>query len=288
MRAIIVTLIGLILSGFSILFDPSGEDKAPVRVYLESFRNAEMHQLSVRVLSKTEKRYLPAAGVEVFLYSSEIIDSNLLGTIVTASNGQGTYTFSPAQFESAEKTKVAKYFAVIHENENLKGKETAISVEDVNLSVKYIIEDSIKQIYVNVTETDSTGNTIPQEDVQIKFLVERPLSPLPVGDEYNTTDEEGNVSMEFPDDLPGDTEGNLKILVRIVENEKYGSVEVSKIIKWGIPIFVSDKTIERSLWASSANAPIALLIFINALILAVWGVIFYIVNKLFRIRKIGI
>jgi hypothetical protein len=288
MKAIIAIFTGLFLFGFSPLTESPYQDKAPVRIYLEHFRSAEMRQLSVRVLAKLDKRYRPAAGVEIALYTSRIAPANLLGTIVTAGNGIGTYTFTRDQFELAENTRVNKYFAVVNEDEQLKSKEATITIEDVNMSVRCLVKDSIKQIHVHILEIDSAGNAIPQEDVEIKFLVERPLSPLPIGDDYNTTDKEGNVSMEFPDDLPGDADGDLKILVRIVENEKYGSVEVSEIKKWGIPTFISDKTMERSLWASGANAPIILLIFINGLIAAVWGMIFYIIIKIFHIRKIGI
>jgi hypothetical protein len=288
MKGIVTIFIALLISNISIANDIPNQAKAPVRIYLESFRNDKIQQLSVRVLAKTEKRYLPMVDVEVSLYAEEISPSTLLGAIVTASNGTGTYTFTQNQFEIAKNAKIANYFAVVKESGILKAKEVSISIEDVNLDVRYAMVDSVGQIHVHVSETDSTGNKIPQEDVEIKFLVVRPLSPLPIGDDYNTTDEKGNASMEFPNDLPGDNEGHLKILVRIVENDQYGSVEVSEIKKWGIPTFVNDKTIKRSLWASGANAPISLLLFINAMIAGVWGMIFYIIFKIFKIKKIGI
>jgi 5-hydroxyisourate hydrolase-like protein (transthyretin family) len=287
MKAITTIFIGLILSGFTVVNKLPNQDKAPVRVYLEHFRKAEVYQLSVRVLAKTDKRYRPAEGVEVALYTSDISAANLLGTIVTASNGTAIYTFTQAQFEVAKNTKIAKYYAVVDETEHLKSKQTSITIEDVNLSARYLIEDSVKQVYVHVSQTDSLGNAVPQKGVEIKVLVKRPLSPLPISDEYNTTDKEGNVMMAFPDDLPGDKDGNLKILVRIVEDEKFGTVEISEIKKWGVPTFISDKTLKRSLWASGANAPIPLLVFINALIISVWGMIIYMVIEIFRIRKIG-
>ena len=285
---IIGILMCVILSGFTNRDPLKSQDKSPVRIYLEHFRSQEMIQLSVRVLSKPEKRYRPASGIEIALYRTEISAPNLLGTILTTKNGTGTYTFDQKQFELAENTKVAHYVAVVSENDTLQHKETSINIKDVNLDVRFVVEDSIKQIYAHISEIDSLGTEIPQEGVDIKFLVERPLSLLPLGDDYNTTDEDGNITMVFPDDLPGDTEGNLKLIVRIVENDDYGIVEISEVKRWGILTFVQDNTVKRTLWASSANAPIALLIFINSLIAAVWGIIFYIVYKIFRIRKLGV
>lgn len=294
MKTVLAILISMVLLGSTGLTNLQAQ--APVRVYLEHFKSLKKRELNVRVLTKPEKRYLPAAGVEVVLYTSEINETSLLGNITTDDNGRGTYTLNKEQFELAEEKKITQYFAVVNESESLKRKEADIIINDVKIDVEYF-GDTIwrKQIYVHVFETDSAGESIPQEDVEIEFLVERPLSPLPIMDVFNPSDDEGNtftdkngnISLNFPDDLPGDIDGNLQILIRIVEHDDYGTVEVSDIKQWGVPTVINDLTLKRSLWASSANAPISLLIFINSLILAVWGIIFYIVYKIFHIRKLG-
>lgn len=265
-----------------------GQDKAPVRVYLEHFKSLNKQELSVRVLKKTKKRYLPTEGVKVSLYISEISPSNLLGSIETNNKGIGVYTLSQEQIEIANNSKSNSYFALAEESDEIKSKIKEITIRDVNLDVWFTIQDSVKQINVLVSETDSSGIAIPQKGVEIKFLVERPLSPLTVGDDFNTTDKEGKVSMDFPDDLPGDEEGNLLLFVRIVESEDFGNVEISEIKKWGIPIIISDESLKRSLWASGANAPLTLIIFINSIIAVVWLMIFYIIFKIFKIKKLGL
>ncbi len=287
MRIIIGILISSLFFGNSAFYPVIAKGKAPVRIYLEHFRNNEIRQLSVRVLTRKDKRYRPAAGIEVLLYDTEVSPANLLGTIVTADKGIATYTLTPTQFELATNRKIVKYIAVVEETDSLQAKKAEVVVKDVKLDVRFEVVDSAKMIFANVSEIDSAGVAIPQEDVEIKFLVERPLSSLPIGDEYITTDEEGNASIEFPDDLPGDKDGNLKILVRIVENEDYGTVEVSNIKQWGIPTYIDESKEKRTLWASGANAPISLLIFINSLIIGVWGIIFYIIYNILKIRRIG-
>lgn len=287
MKAIVRIFIGILIYSCIGSNDLQAQKKASIRISMEHFKNQETHQLFVKVLTKENKRYVPVVGIEVALYASETSTENLLATLVTTSNGTSTYTFNEEQFELAESTNVTKYFAVVEENERFKGKKKEITIKKVNLAIQLVVEDSIKNIHANVSEIDSMGNDIPQKKVEIKFLVERPLSPLPIGTNYNVTDEEGNVSTEFPDDLPGDREGHLKVIVRIVDDDDYGTIEVSEVIQWGVPTHIEDAAAKRSLWASSANAPISLLIFINSLILAVWGILFYIVYKIFQIRKIG-
>ena len=293
MKGIVICLILSVILG---LPKAQSQSKTPVRVYLEHFTSQEEHQLSIRVLTKNGRRYRPALGVEIKLYISKISPEYLLGTVVSATDGTNTYTFTKEQNEIAENSKITTYYGVVHENDSIKSKEVDITIKDVNLEVVYF-GDSIwqKQIYVHVTETDSMGNNNPQKNVRVKILVDRPLSPLPIKDVFSTpdddgdlsTDAEGNIYMNFPDDLPGDEDGNLKILLKIVEDDDYGTVEVADIKQWGVPIVINDTTLKRSLWASGANAPIPLLIFVISLIVAVWGIIFYIVFKIFHIRKLG-
>lgn len=261
--------------------------KAPVRIYLEHFKSVENRQLSVRVLAKMDKRYRPASGVNVELFWLEINESKKLATIITTHDGTAEYKFSQKQIEFTDTFKSNKFLAVVQEKDSLQGKQIEITIRDVDFEVQFIVEDSINLVQIRVSESDSMGISLPQEDVEISLLVERPLSALPVGEDFNTTDEDGKITLEFPSDLPGDIEGAVTVIVRIVENENYGTVEISQVKTWGIPTYYSDLTAKRSLWASSANAPIPLIIFITGLIIAVWGMIFYMIYQIYQIKKLG-
>lgn len=147
-------------------------------------------------------------------------------------------------------------------------------------------ENSIKYITAKLIEfkNDSIGN--PIEEVDLYFYVERTFSLLPIGDIFNTTDENGEVMIEFPSDLPGDSIGNVNVIVRLEDAEDYSDTETSEIINWGIPTQIDFRQEERSLWSAGANAPISLLLLTNILIAVAWGIIFYIIYKLYQISKI--
>jgi hypothetical protein len=279
------TFISVILFGMA-FYDVQGQKKSAGRIYLEHFRTMEAYQLSVRVVGKIERRYQPVAGIEVSLFVNEVAETNLLGTVLTSDDGTGVYKLSQEQMKSAKEAGESTYFAVIEDHPTFKFKTRKVTNKEVEFKIDCLEKDSIKTVIANVWEKDSTGQKNPQEKVEIGFFVERPLSPLPIGGS-SRTDEKGVASMVFPDDLPGDEEGNIKVLVRILESDDYGTVEVSENMVWGTPTLIVDSDTQRSLWASSANAPITLLIFINSLIVGVWGVIFYILYKVFQIRKIG-
>ena len=152
-----------------------------------------------------------------------------------------------------------------------------------NIDLDFTQNEDKKLITATVTETfgDSIGSPVP--DLDVYFYVERTFRPLPIGDIFNTTDDEGKVTIEFPADLPGDTLGNVKVIARIQESDEFKDKEVSEIIDWGVPLQMDRSENKRSLWAAGANAPIPLLILVNSLILVVWSIIIYLMYRLYQI-----
>ena len=126
-----------------------------------------------------------------------------------------------------------------------------------------------------------------QKNQEVYFFVERTFKPLPIGDFFNMTDEEGKVTIEFPSDLPGDTLGNVTIIARIQESDVFPDTEVRREIQWGVPLEIDTDEQKRSLWAAGANAPIPLLIIVNSLILIVWSIIGYMIYGLYKVSRMG-
>ena len=132
--------------------------------------------------------------------------------------------------------------------------------------------------------TDSEGN--PAEEVDLFFFVKRTFSLLPIGDAFNSTDEEGKVTVVFPEDLPSDREGNVTIVVKIMESDVYNDLTVEEVKNWGIPPDYDRTDEERSLSATSANAPWSLVLSTSLLILATWYIYWHIIYVLYKISKV--
>ena len=154
------------------------------------------------------------------------------------------------------------------------------------IQLKFSEEDSKKYMTAKLNEFSNDSIGKPIEEVDLFFYVERTFSLLPIGDVFNTTDENGEVTIEFPDDLPGDSIGNVKVIAKLTDADGYADTETSEIINWGIPTQLNVNKSERSLWAAGANAPISLLLLTNSLIVAAWGIIFYILHKIYQISKV--
>jgi hypothetical protein len=74
------------------------------------------------------------------------------------------------------------------------------TMQDAIISVTFSEKDNTKTIVAKAV--DQSG--MPIADLELYFYVERTFSLLPIGDSFNFTDEEGNIEVEFPNDLPGD------------------------------------------------------------------------------------
>ncbi len=162
---------------------------------------------------------------------------------------------------------------------NIYGQET---MEDATLSLNFSEENGRKIIIAKAE--DQMGN--PIEELDLYFYVKRTFSLLPIGDIFNSTDENGIVEVQFPNDLPGDREGNVELVVKIIESDQYNDLSMEMTKNWGIPSQIDQVKEKRSLWAAAANAPITLVIAVSGMIIAIWFIIFYIIFVLFKISKI--
>lgn len=161
--------------------------------------------------------------------------------------------------------------------------QDSLAVAEVSLS--FSDEDDVKTIIA--TAVDASG--IPIEELDLYFYVTRTFSELPIGDVFNTTDENGVVKIKFPNDLPGDTEGNVEIVVKIIESDLYNDFTLKVIKNWGMPTTMLDQSEEkRSLWAAAANAPITLVLATSGMILVIWFIIGYIIFILYKISRIKV
>lgn len=155
-------------------------------------------------------------------------------------------------------------------------------MEDANMSLSFSDENELKTITATVTNKEG----LPVEDVELYFYVQRTFSLLPFGDFFNTTDENGKVVVIFPNDLPGDREGNVTLFVKIMESDMYNDLSIETVKNWGLPTVLDETTEKRSLWAAAANAPITLILITSLLIFAVWYIIIFILLKLYKISRI--
>lgn len=168
-------------------------------------------------------------------------------------------------------------------NETYRAASNDLEIMDLNLEISFEIEDSVKYLSILATTLDSEGNKIPMEEVSINIGVQRLYSVLPIDD--IETDEEGIGVLEFPNDIPGDAEGNITIVAKVDESDDFGTVERTASQKWGTAVSYELKALPRQLF--SDEAPLWMIAAVCIILLGAWYHFFLSISKLIKLKKAG-
>ena len=241
-------------------------NKADTVKYLQSYIYESAKGIKTEIEGENISFYVVTDSGEV-LFIKSISDENgkaigVLPREMDFPNDSGTYTFV-AKFEG---------------NDIYKSASADIAIRDIKVDVEFEEEDSIKTIIVQLRNPDS-GEKI--KDVNVNFYVERMFSSLKIGEEE--TNRKGIATLAFPDDLPGDVDGNVTVLVKIEDDELHGNFETSEKLAWGVPIYSNGKTLRRALW--SPYAPMWMVVTFIILMGLSWGHFMAIALMLFRIKR---
>lgn len=161
--------------------------------------------------------------------------------------------------------------------------------------VDYIIKMDIEKMddsnKVKITVTAFTAEDptpIKVSGADLTLFASRTFGLLPVSEKV-VTNINGEAIFRFPQDLPGDTAGNINLTVRMVDEiGNFGEAESSIILPVGKPFFPTSLTDERAMWNVRSKAPIWLILTYCGAVIIVFGFIFFILGQLLKIRKIGL
>ncbi len=276
----------VIFIGMLIPVHYNAQDKLRPRLSFSYLKdgNAERY-LKVKAIARIDRKSTPITRVPLKFYFIEISEENFLGTAETDMDGVAQLLL-PDKFYDLSKGKTEfKFITVLEDQDNYRDVDSDITVYESALELDLTEEDGEKIVKARLFRIDSSGAKTPVEDAEVKILVARPFGPLPISEAGEVTDENGALSTVFPDDLPGDETGKVNIIASLEDSDEFGSVRTNQDIIWGLEAEFDDKTLKRSLWAAGANAPLGLLFFVNSLIIATWGIIFYIIYQIFLISK---
>ncbi len=103
-----------------------------------------------------------------------------------------------------------------------------------------------------------------------------------------TTDSTGQASADFKrDSIPGDSKGNIILVAAVEDNEQFGNLSVEKTVPWGSKFQYVSTFDKRSLFATRDKAPVWLEFIAYSIIVAVWGILIYLVMNVLKIKKLG-
>jgi hypothetical protein len=154
---------------------------------------------------------------------------------------------------------------------------------DIGLFLLFNSSDSTVILRASATKGNST---VPVTGAEVKLLIHRTFGLLTV-DEAKTTDKNGMATFRLPDNLTGDTSGNIMVSARFVNEELFGSSTKDTSLCAGIKTIPVNLVADRAMWNNVRKAPVWLILTYSLGLLTALGFIFYVLMKLRDIFIVG-
>ena len=152
------------------------------------------------------------------------------------------------------------------------------------VKIKLDMDQATNKIKVAVVANEAAG-VVLLKDAEINMFVSRYFGKLQIGKTMRT-DSVGCAMFDFPKDLPGDSAGNLEVVIN-VNDEVYGEIESISKMQIGVPTDKPSLTEKRAIWNVLKLAPWWIIITYTTILLGVGFVILLIIKNLIKIKKLG-
>jgi hypothetical protein len=230
---------------------------------------------------KDRKDRLPIFEADVDFYNVLEDEEIKLGSSKTNKEGIASITLPADQNYLKDENGFFTLKAVFEGTDVMDYEEDEVSVKDVFFELNLEEIDSVRTVLLNAYTLDSLQTKIPTDEIDVVFSVGGMISRMPIEEAYV---EDGSYEFEYPNDIPGNTEGMVDVYVYLEDHDDYGNVIQKKTVNWGL--VGEKKEVEtHTLW--SKVAPIWMYVVLTILIVGVWSNYIYSVVNLFRIRKEG-
>ena len=237
--------------------------------------------IDIIATSKINKQNVKVSGIDLFVFN-ELEDENVeLGKVTTNMKGENRFVIKNINSIQSDSSKVYNLLISFKGNDSFKKAKKRISFKDADIIAKMVVKDSVN--YISATLIDpNTNSPIIEQDLTIQ--VQRLFGPLILGEEFNTTDDDGAIFVPIEEGIPG-VDGNLILEVVLNDSDDYGTVKALVNAPIGTLIVDESTFDDRTMWSPRNKTPIFLLIFPNLLIIGIWGLIVYLIINLFKISK---
>lgn len=285
----VLTLALLVILGSYPAISFSQTPRAKVRMSLDFEHHVGVEYiLKATVRTKPDRSYVPVPAVEVEFFKRTDTSMVAMGTAITGDDGVARFAVS-SEVMTREYHEWHEFSARITDNDAFQDAERTTSVKLAFIETDLTnVGDSTYILGLQVSSLDSLGQTATLPEIPIQIYVQRLFGLLPVIEYPEITNEEGEITVNFPTDIPGDSEGIVEIVMVVEDHDAFGTVSLRRKAQWGVPLDVLNKEQQRrELWSARSTVPIYLLLICNGMILAIWGTIVYLILQVLKIRQLG-
>lgn len=248
-------------------------------------KNERLQYLQATAKAKIEGKFQPVAGINLQFYITDEQDSNSLGKATTNEKGIATIFIPPSAKSEWMKSETTQFLA---KSETTAEYDSTKATAEVTKSKIRIDTGADKKIMATLLSLKN-GSWVPVSGVDMVLAVKRLNADLLVDQNpTHTTDSLGVASTDYSlIDLPGDSVGNVILIAKLEDNDLYGNLTSERSVPWGVPASYISNYDKRSLSARQGRSPLSLVFIAYSIALAVWGVIFYLLFQIRKLKKLG-
>ena len=221
-----IFLTSFVLSSFYALSqDETGlPERHKARMSLSYSEDFSDHRfINVKVSSRVKKKIVFGANENVELYVDSVGDQNLIAKGKTNESGNVRFPLAGKFASIADSSSSFSFVAALQNSDNFFYKESKLNITEADLQIELYEEDSVAYVKTQL-RCKSDISSSSTEDVELKFYIKRYFRLLPFGGDYNYTDQDGIVIAEFPSDIPSDEQGEVEIVVQLVDHKEFGTI----------------------------------------------------------------
>lgn len=286
LTSLVLTLLVCMISGLNTI-TAQEFNKKDYRVYFKM--NSKVLPDNSRVLiasfttrqKKGDKETFPVYKAPIEFYEYVNDEKVLLSTVETDQNGIAEYKFAPGYKFNVDEEGYVNLMAEFKKTDAFKRQRKKISFIPLILKTELSEDDGTKIVHIKASTIDSLGQNVPASDINAYVGVKGIVATLPLED---ATIENGEFSFEFPENIPGDPDGNLTIEVFIDDHDEYGTIYQETEANWGVATLRSTDD-SNKLW--SEGAPLWMYVVLTILLVGVWANYVYSIGNLMKIKKEG-
>lgn len=260
--------------------------KADLSVAIGYFNvNNQVPYLTVNVKTKKTGRFQPVGGIAVKLFLNKDSTGTFIGKVVTNDKGTANTNIPLSVKKEWDVSASHTFLATFEGNKEYEAAKADLTVGRAKILISATDD---KKITASVFELKDK-NWVPLKGIELKIAVKRLGGDLPVNETPTfTTDSTGQASADFKrDQLPGDSKGNIILVAKVEDNDQFGNLSIEKTVPWGSKFQYVSTFDKRTLFATRDKAPFWLQFIAYSIIVAVWGILVYLVFNVIKIRKLG-
>jgi len=256
------------------------QDRVRLKADYVKIMNGDIY-FDMQATARVNDENVNVSKIELVIYNLVDDEQIEIGKTITNMQGKSKFIVKDLKSLKPDLTNTYNIEVVFNGNDAFKEASKSIVFKDAAIDAKLVTIDSVN--YVSATLIDkSTDSLIIGQSLKVQ--IQRLFKNLPIGEEFNETDEDGTILVTIPEGIPG-VDGMLAIEVILSESDEYGTIKAIVSAPIG-KVIVDESTFDqRTMWSPRSKTPLFLLIFPNILTFGIWGIIIYLILNLIKINK---